>query len=367
MSFIEPSVPANIEDLDPNFQDIVLSDADEAGLRWVDAQRLTLEGQGWRDESAPYTRFPDRAEGIVRDPVWQLSRHSAGLCVRFISNAPTLSARWNLWSLSLQMDHMPATGVSGIDLYAREAGTEGPWRWAAIGKPTGLQNEYVFFENGTEIEREYCAYLPLYNGTTSFQIGVPAGRSLRAAPVRTQKPIVFYGTSILQGGCASRAGIAYPALISRWLDRPHINLGFSGNAKSEPEIAALLAELDAALFVIDPIPNMLAPEIHEFYGPLVKTIRAAHPNAPIVCVETIDYQNAWFRSDRRDRMDGSLEALREVFAGLRADGVPGLALVPGNILLGPDGEGTVDGTHPTDVGFLRMAEAIYPIVKALLS
>jgi lysophospholipase L1-like esterase len=353
----------SIEELDPNFQVDDVSQDEEAGSRWVDARELTLEGLGWPDESQPYTRLPDRAQGVVRDDVWHLSRHSAGICVRFTSNAPQIAARWSLLNQELAMSHMPATGVSGLDLYARDE--TGGWRWAGVGVPSEVENEVNLLSDATPQEREYSVYLPLYNGTTKLEIGVPQGSTLQPAPARSNtKTVGFYGTSIVHGGCASRTGMAYPAIAGRALDCATINLGFSGNGRSEPEVAALLAELDVDVWVLDPLPNMDPSQVHERFANFVQTIRTAHPQTPIVVVENITYQNDWLHAESRS--ESKNVALREVYGALVAGGMEYLHYVEGAAFLGEDGEGTVDGVHPTDVGFMRQAKTLEPILRPLL-
>jgi hypothetical protein len=153
----------------------------------------------------------------------------------------------------------------------------------------------------------------------------------------------------------------------RWLDRPMLNLGFSGNGKMEPEIAHLLAELDPALYVVDCLPNMDAAQVEERAEPLVRTVRAAHPETPIVLVEDRSYTNAHFRPSLRVRNDTSRVALRQAYEHLCAAGIGGLTYVPGDGLLGDDGEASVDGSHPTDLGFMRQATALLPVLRPLLS
>ncbi|MBN1442046.1 MAG: SGNH/GDSL hydrolase family protein, partial [Planctomycetes bacterium] len=210
--------------------------ASEAGIRWRDALELGIEGRGWSDTESPYDRLPARAKDVVRPPVWSLSLDSAGMCVRFITDATSIHARWTLRSKSLAMPHMPATGVSGLDLYFK--GTDGRWRWLAVGRPTAFPtNEARLAADLPPGKREYLLYLPLYNGVTSVEIGVPEAATIEKAPPRgpgERKPIVFYGTSITQGGCASRTGMVHTAILGRWLEHPVINLGFSGNGRMEP-------------------------------------------------------------------------------------------------------------------------------------
>ncbi len=169
-------------------------------------------------------------------------------------------------------------------------------------------------------------YLPLYNGVESVEIGVTTNSICEPAPVRTRKPIVFYGTSILQGGCASRPGMAYPAIVGRWLDWPTINLGFSGNAWSEPELAQLLAELDPQVYVLDPLPNMTEVKVRERMEPFVKTLRAAHPKTPIVLVENVEYCDAPFAEGWRGYIKSNA-ALKTAYENLKRSGVRNLQYV----------------------------------------
>ena len=163
----------------------------EGEMTWVDAHTLTVEGQGWTETEAPWDRLPAKAQGVVRDVVWQLGKETAGICVRFQTSATTLRVRWEVGP-NLAMPHMPATGVSGVDLYAK---TDTGWRFVNNGRPGSQVNEAAFTPGQAP---ELCLYLPLYNVTKSVQIGIPAGESITPAPVRG-KPIVFYGTSITQG------------------------------------------------------------------------------------------------------------------------------------------------------------------------
>lgn len=333
------------------------------GLVWHDASTFAVEGKGWMDTFKFYDRLPKSAKGVVRAPVWSLSQDSAGMAVRFISDSPEISARWILRKTELAMAHMPASGVSGLDLYTRE---NGKWHWIGAGRPKqSPSNEVTLVRGAKPGTREYMMYLPLYNGVESVEIGITSTSLIKSAPARSQKPIVFYGTSILQGGCASRPGMAYPAIVGRWLDWPTINLGFSGNAHSEPEVAALLAQLDPAVYVIDPLPNMPADLVASRIEPFIKTLRAAHKQTPIVLVENIEYCDAPFVEGRRGYIKSNA-ALKVAYENLKHAGVRNLYYLPAKGLIGDDGEGTVDGTHATDLGFERMAEKVTPILRKVL-
>lgn len=335
-------------------------------LRWYDARDLVVEGRGWNDVAEYYDRLPAKAEKTVRGAVWGLSRNSAGMCVRFTADTPSIAVKWTLRSPKLEMPHMAATGVSGVDLYGRA--DDGTWRWIAVGKPTGAETKATLVSTLPPGKREYRVYLPLYNGTSSVAIGLPESASIGLSdhPSAKQKPIVFYGTSIMHGACASRTGMSQSSIIGRKLDRPIINLGFSGNGKMEIEVAQLLAELDPAAYVLDALPNCDANEVKERTEPLVRELRKAHPNTPIVLVEDRSYADSYWVAARKERNDSSRREYRAAYERLLKEGVTGLTYVEGNQLLRDDGEDTVDGSHPTDLGFMRYADVLTPILQKVL-
>jgi len=352
-----------IERLDPNLGNVDAS----AGLAWYDARELVVEGRGWQDTAEFYDRLPARAQGIVRAPIWNLSRHSAGMCVRFQTDAMAISARWVLRFPSLAMDHMPATGVSGVDLYVEKCGT---WHWLGVGRGARFPVSSATLVSGLSPGWKHCMlYLPLYNGVARVEVGVPHGQAVARAPAwghAGTKPICFYGTSIVQGGCASRPGMAYPAILGRWLRRPTINLGFSGNGKAEPEMGRLLAELDPSVYVVDCLPNLDETEVEARMSTFLSIMHEARPHTPLVLVENIRYQHADFVTTRQEDFVKKNQALRKVFNHFRSSGWNNMYYVAGVSLLGEDGEATVDGTHPTDVGFLRIAAALEPVLRPLV-
>ncbi|WP_299462749.1 SGNH/GDSL hydrolase family protein [uncultured Gimesia sp.] len=334
---------------------------------WFDIKDLGLEGKGWTETEAFFDRLPAKAKGVVRPPVWSLSKHSAGMAVRFVTDATTIKAKWKLTSASLAMPHMAATGVSGLDLYVKTE--SGKWRWLAVGKPSQQENNVTLISDLIPGTREYILYLPLYNGVQSVEIGIPESSQLWKAPPREpgkDKPLVFWGTSITHGGCASRTGMVHTAILGRRLDRPVINLGFSGNGRMEPEVAKLVAELDASVFIMDCLPNVTADTVARETEPLVKTLRAAHPDTPILLVEDRTYSNAYLKKSSQERHRTSREALRNAFERLQKEGVTSLYYLEGDTLLGDDSEDTVDGSHPTDLGFFRQADAFETVLQPIL-
>lgn len=338
---------------------------DAPALTWHDVCDWGVEGKGWTETEKYFDRLPAKAKGVVRDPVWSLSRHSAGMLVRFSTNAATISTDHTVTSSNLAMPHMPATGVSGLDLYARD--DQGSWKWVSVSRPSAQQMKGPLIEGLDPGERDFSIYLPLYNGTESLLIGVPEGASFTPIEPRQEKPIIFYGTSITHGACASRPGMPHPAILGRRLNRPVINLGFSGNGRMEQEVADLLAELDPAVYVVDCLPNMAGPEVAERTEPLVNTIRKARPETPIVLVEDRTYPNAPWIKSRRDRHEGSRAAFQNAFQNLKQQGVGKLYYLEGEKLLGPDRDDTTDGSHPSDLGFYRQADALEPVLREALS
>lgn len=337
----------------------------ENDIAWFDIRLLGVEGQGFSDTVAPFDRLPARAEKIVRPPVWGLSRDSAGMAVRFVTDATDLSVRWKLTKANLAMPHMPATGVSGLDLYVK--GDDAKWRWVVNGKPTAQESNAKLFSGVAPGQREFMLYLPLYNGVSSVELGLSKTAVLSKADPRTSKlkPIVFWGTSITHGACASRPGMVHTAILGRWLDAPVINLGFSGNGQMEAEVAQLISEIDASCYVVDCLPNLEAAAVVQRTEPLVAILRKAHPTTPIVLVEDRSYADSHFVTTKRTRNLKSREALKAAYDKLKPND-KNLHYIAGDDLLGDDWEGTVDSSHPTDLGFMRQAEAFQKVLGPLL-
>ena len=335
--------------------------------QWSDIRQFGVEGRGWDDTKAFYDRLPAKAEGLVRQPVWDLSRNSAGLCVRFVTDATTIRARWALSDRWLYLPNMTAIGKSGLDLYVKIG--KG-WHWLAVGQPTDQTNEVTLVENLVPGKREYILYLPLYNGTKFVELGIPTNAIIEKAPAwgpGVRKPIVFYGTSILQGLSASRPGMVHSAILGRRFNWPTLNLGFSGQGKMEPEMAGLLAELDPSIYVLDCLPNMVADEINERVEPFVRKLRAAHPDVPIVLVEDRTLQNAFLVSGQMEYYHlKDRAALKAVYERLKKSGDKNLYYIEGEHLFGDDGEASVDGSHPTDLGFMRQADIFAKVLGPLL-
>lgn len=333
-------------------------------LVWRNVSDWGVEGKAWNDTERYFDRLPSRTKNVVPEPVWNLSRHSSGMCARFETDSQSIHVRYRLLNDNLAMPHMPATGVSGVDLYAEDA--QGVDRWVAVVQPRAQDVEAALAENLLPGLRTYTLHLPLYNGLDSLEIGIDADAAFTPISPRKEKPIVFYGTSIMQGACASRPGMAIPAILGRRLHLPVVNLGFSGNGRMESALAELLGELDPCLFAIDCVPNMTVPMIEERTIPLVRILKRARPDTPVLLVEDRAFSNTPFFPSRGAQHRANRKALREAFETLTNDGVTDLYYLAGDYLLGEDGEGATDGSHPSDLGMVRYADAYEPVLRTML-
>jgi hypothetical protein len=210
------------------------------------------------------------------------------------------------------------------------------------------------------------ADVPLYNGIETLSIGVPPDAQFESLAPRTEKPIVFYGTSITHGASASRPGMVHTAILGRRFDLPVVNLGFSGNGKMDAAVGDFLTRLDAAVFVIDCLPNMQPDMVTERTIPLVKQLRAAHPTTPIVLVEDRRFTNAWITPAKSKFHDENHAALKAAFTTLSQEKTPNLHYIPGDALYGTDTEGATDASHASDLGFMRQADIFEPTLKKAL-
>jgi hypothetical protein len=330
-------------------------------------QHFLIEGTAILDslKESPYDRLPISYKEKVREPVWDLSKASAGITVRFHSNSTSINLKWTVLN-DFDMPHMAATGIKGIDLYTKY---NNKWRYVTTaGALVGLKtyqnksipadniNEYELIKNMTPEFREYKLFLPLYDGVTKLEVGIDSTASIEKASPSTVKPIVFYGTSITQGGCASRPGMAHTNIISRKLDVDCINYGFSGNGRMETPIVELISEIDARFYVIECLQNMDSERVSERVKPLVDIIRTKHPHTPIVLVDNMMYTTAFLDHTEETRLIQENAALKNEYDKITKSGTPNIFYIKDNKDFLVDNEGTVDGVHLTDLGFLRYAD-----------
>ncbi|MCC8172355.1 MAG: SGNH/GDSL hydrolase family protein [Parabacteroides sp.] len=329
-----------------------------------------VRGQAWQDElNGTYVRLPQRAHGSVRGPVWDLSRQSAGLSVVFRSDAPAIKVRYTVTG-GFAMPHMPATGVSGVDLYATDA--NGRSRWCAGKYAFGDTVTYTYDGLTYATERakgyEYRLFLPLYNTVSWLEIGVPDSASFRFLPVSREKPLVIYGTSIAQGACASRPGMAWGNILNRKLEHPVINLGFSGNGRLESELFDLLAEIDARLYIIDCLPNLSGKEraavIYDRAVAGIKKLRT-RTQAPVLLVEHSGYTNEFSSAGAEESYRVANRELRKAWQALTDEGVPGVYYLTKEEI-GLSMDAMVEGVHPSDLGMQQYANSYIRKIREIL-
>ncbi len=338
---------------------------------WHSADTLPLLGKGTDPASTEmrYQRLPDSLKSKVkRDALYYLGTHSAGMAIRFATDAPAIDARWTNIHKVL-MNHMTPTGTRGLDLYTLLP--DSTWTFVNTARPD-LYNKTTsttIIGNMDPVMREYMLYLPLYDGIDSLYIGIDEGYTLRQPSIalpETDRPIVMYGTSILQGGCANRPGMAHTNILRRRLNRETINFGFSGNGQLDLEIAEVLAAIpDPAMYVLDFVPNVSIEQIDTLMIPFVEIIEKAHPGIPILFVEDPVFPHTRFDHRIAKEVSDKNRFTREKYDQLTAR-YPNLYFLPSTDLVGHDHEAYVDAIHFTDLGFVRYADLLEPILRQIL-
>lgn len=346
---------------------VTLSFGQEGELTWltVPSGQVEIDGLAWQSENgSELIRFPLRLKDDLPIAVWNLAQSPSGARIRFATDSTRLAIRLEYPSPP-SMRNMHAFGQTGVDLYV-DGEYRGTATASAEAKP-GVTVEHVYFEKQPRREREITLYLPLYKPVKVLAIGIDAdAKTGKAKPHVLSKPVVFYGTSITQGGCASRSGMSYQAILGRTLNIDFVNLGFSGNGKGELVVAQAVAEIDAAVFVLDFAQNNGTVEsLKAVYDPFLGALRKKHPNVPILAITPI--ANAREQLNPDSETEGMRKHIREVVSRRIGAGDLQLQIIEGTDLLGPDRlDGLVDGTHPNDLGFQWMAEGIAPRLAKIL-
>lgn len=349
-------------------------------FQWHDPvhdKSIVFHGQGWAHSNlaSPYDRLPAKAEQTVRKAVWNLSRHNVGIYLTFSTDAPEITVRYQTISSRLEMPHMPATGVSGLDLYVHHKEND-ELLWCR-GKYS-FQDTITYTYSALNTRHpepgkiyDYRLFLPLYNGVEWMEIGIPESSTLSTPDTEQAKPIVVYGTSIAQGGCASRPAMAWSSIVQRDLNVPMINLAFSGNGQLETEVIALINEIDAGLYILDCLPNLGSEkkfpdeELKKRIRESVKSLKKAHPNTPVLLTDNAGYSDEPISSRIHDIVVRVNGIQKEVFEKLTEEGVTQLYhLTKEDINMCMDC--TVDGTHETDLGMTYYARAYGKKIREIM-
>lgn len=337
-----------------------------AQTKYYDAVNFPLFGKVTDNTETRYERLPASLKSNIRPRLWELGTNTAGLAVRFRTNSKSIAAQWTL-NGDVCLNHMASVGVKGLDLYCL---VNGKWQFVNTGKPTAKVNQGVIISNMKGDECEYMLYLPLYDGISSLKIGVDSLSTVKQPKAETpihNKPIVYYGTSIAQGGCASRPGMAHTNILSRMLNREIINLGFSGNGQLDSEIAEVMTECDASIYVLDFMPNVNVQLIKERAEKFFKVLRSKSPTTPILFIENPMFPYAKFDIEAQNIIKDKNSELRRFYKSLVKRGEKNIYILGADKMIGTDDEATVDGIHFTDLGFKRYADYLYPILKSKLN
>ena len=353
-----------IEEIDKNFKSQAV---EEDGLIYYNCMQkpFSLYGFSTPCESGVFSRLPlsfaeceDISNGIRK-----LMFNTSGGRVRFQTDSKVIAIKAEIGE-PCHMNHISDTGSRGFDLYAAPAGRAEDINFKKTMVSSGIIYN-VSYEFDDCLFRDITINFPLYNDVKSLCIGLDRDCTLtKAMPYAIEKPVVFYGSSVTQGACASRPGVNFPALLSRWLDINFINLGFSGNDRGEEALAHYIASIDMSVFVYGYGYNTPTVEHYEkTHYPFYEIIRKNKPNLPIIIISTPICPNL----KNKENMD-FLSKVREIaiksYERAKKNG-DNVYFIDGLTLL-ENPEATVDSTHPTDLGFYEMAKKIYPVLKAVL-
>ena len=344
----------DILDVDKNFQVVSEINKPDVVLHNGAASPFSLHGVFY--EGGKYRRLPEQVAGRVSEKVRFLHANTAGGRVRFATDSAYVAVAVQFGKIS-RMSHFALTGSAGLDLYADDV-------YVGTFKPMNktVDSFQGVVELGSRALRQITIHLPLYSEVTDLQIGLQASAVLEApVPYRVQKPMVFYGSSITQGGCASRPGNGYTNILSRRLGADHVNLGFSGSALAEDAMAEYISGLDMSAFIYDYDHNAPTTEhLAQTHERMYQQIRKAQPGLPIVIL-----------SRPRIRLNGEdrqrLAIIRDTYEKALAAGDTHVYFIPGPELMAATGnDGTVDGTHPNDLGFHSMAGVLCKTLERIL-
>ena len=350
------------------------NDAKNTTYVYKNATELPVYGQLTTDTFEPFSRLPESMKDTVRPAVWRLGRNSAGIYVRFTSDAGDLNFKWRS-TFGNNGDNMTGITQRGMALYVLEGDT---WYYLTSIRPrrapatdkaaTPVPNSFLFNAKASKLageSHEYMLYLSLYDGVLDLEIGVPEGCTLAGSTLnspRVEKPVIAYGTSILQGASASHPGLCGTAQLSRRLDRLVINLGFSGNCLLEEPIAEYMASYpDPGVYLIDNW-NGKAEIGEKGLEKCIRILLAAHPETPVIVVDRAVKPAARFDETTAIEFTSKEKVAYDVVRKLRAEGYKKVYHITPEVL-GAENSGSSDGTHFTDEAFTRWCDAVWPVIR----
>lgn len=344
--------------IDKNFK--VETAINKPDIRFFNVRETPFAVYGVIFENGRFRRMPEDVAKAVSAEVHTLHAHTAGGRVRFCTDSPYVAIHVKMPDVQKHA-HFPFTGSIGLDLYVKQDGEDVFVK--TYVPPVDITDGYEsVIEVGNGGMREYTLDMPLYSAVSELYVGLSDTAKVQApTPYANGKPVVFYGSSITQGACASRAGNCYEAILSRRFNMDYINLGFSGSAKGEDPMIAYLASLDMSVFVCDydyNAPN--AAHLAATHEKLFKAVRAAHPTIPVIFMTKPE----WYLGEENVKC---LAVVRQTYENAKAAGDTNVYFLDNRALLAQCGnEGTVEGIHPNDYGFYSMAAALGGLLETLL-
>lgn len=343
------------------------------GIQWynpIDSTGAYVSGRWWNDELADgYTRMPQRMQEKLPRAVWNLSQNSAGLSVRFKTNSRNVEVRYVLANKPGYVN-MARLNHSGVDLYARDANGSQYWIGNHMGWNFGdtvtISYHGITPRSFADRGLDYELFLPPYNTVKMLEIGVDSGSSFRFLSESAERPIVVYGSSIVQGASPSRPGLMWTTQVKRDMDYPVINLGFSGSALMEPSIFEAMGEIPARAYVLDPMPNSykLGQEIYNRLTAGIDYLRSKN-DAPILLVENAGAVDSVLHPYEYNLCREGDRYMRKAYEDMKARGVKGLYYLPFEEI-GMDEDSYIEGTHPNDIGNRIYAKAVENKLREML-
>jgi len=327
-----------------------------------------LSGFYWYAQDQKLHRLPENIAKDVSDGVAYLSTQTAGGMISFRTNSNRLYVEAEVTEGELSPKFTPC-GRCGFDIYMRRDDFSRLVYVKTVQPDPGVKRMRLNIPSirdlmleGQSDTVEIRINFPPYDGVEMLQLGLEAGAAvLPPTPYALEKPVIFYGSSITQGGCASRPGNAYPNHLGRRLNVPIVNLGFSGSAKGEPQMAQTIANMEMSAFILDYDHNAPSPEhLEKTHASFFQTVRQAKPDLPIIMISRVS-PNHRMTCVRK-------KIVRRTYENAVAAGDKNVYFIDGEALFGTTDRDacTVDGTHPNDIGFLRMADGIEPTLRQAL-
>ena len=325
-----------------------------------------INGRGWNEElKSNYARLPERFKTIVPAKIWNLSGNSAGLTIKFFTNSRNLQVKYTIAKAN-QLPNMSRLNQEGVDLYVTNKSGKAHWIGNHMQWNWGDTISFTFRDLETK-EGTYELYLPPYSTVTSLKIGSDKGATFSFLPVTNEKPVVIYGSSIVQGASPSRPGLTWTNTLKRLTGYNIVNMGFSGSCLMEPALFDALSEIDARCFVIDPIPNSYRLTDEEITSRLrygILRLRSKS-KAPILVSESYPQIDIAFNPHAEERMRAANKVLFETVKQLQKEGVSGLYYQFSKEIEFVE-DAMIEAKHPNDIGCVAYAKAYQRTLRKIL-